>query len=127
MSFVMPTTTTIKARFPAFASVDDDLIDLMIPEAARWVDASWVEADRAVAIQLLVAHMLAVEGAKDGGATAISGPLVSRKLGDAERVYASGSRGAVDEMMSANGLAQTAYGRQFLALRQGNFPAVAVV
>jgi hypothetical protein len=124
MSFVMPTATTIKARFPAFASVADGVINLMIPEAARWVDASWIETDRAVAIQLLVAHMLAVEGAKDGGATAIQGPVTGRKLGDASISYGGN---VAREMMSANGLMQTAYGRQFLALRQGNFPAVAVV
>ena len=116
------TAALLKQRFPEFASVDDDLIEIVMAEAGRWVDETWIEIDRDPATLHLAAHMLASQGVLGQGVSAVLGTPVSRKLGDAENRYASASAST-----DPGSLSRTAYGQYYLRLVRGNHPAVAVV
>jgi hypothetical protein len=125
MAYTEPTPDDIRARFPAFASLSDPTIQMFIDEAAPWVDDSWLEADRAPAIRFLTAHKMAAEGLLGTGQVAnqISGLIKSESLGDASVTYENGmstGQGSMDDAW----LASTPYGRDYLRLRNANFPAV---
>ena len=123
MTYTPPDAQTIKDRFPEFASLSDTRINFVIEEALRFVDDSWIEADYAPALRFLVAHMLSVEGALDGGQSALQGPLTSQKLGDSSETYAAKSSiGGLDSELTA-----TTYGQRFLALRNSNHPGIKIV
>lgn len=116
------TAELLKQRFPEFATVDDGLIEIVMAEAGRWVDESWLEIDRDPALLHLTAHLLASQGAIGQGMSPVSGAPVSRKLGDATNTYANRA-GA----LSPGDLAGTAYGQHYMRLLRANHPAVAVV
>ena len=61
MAYVDPTSATLKARFPAFASVDDAVVSQAITEAMRSVDQTWTEGDYTLAIMLRAAHILTLD------------------------------------------------------------------
>ena len=50
MAYTVPTTTDLKARFPAFASVDDDVVTAALNDAARMVDESWINQEDFTAV-----------------------------------------------------------------------------
>lgn len=127
MAYTPPDAVALKARFPEFVSVPDNLVGLILAEAIGQVGESWIERDRAPATLYLAAHMLAMEGepARSKGATggATSGPVKRRKVGDVETEFAGVSGGAT----GATGYQASAYGVRYLDLLRKNFPAVAVV
>ena len=112
----------LKQRFPEFATVSDDLIEIVMGEAGRWVDETWIEIDRDPAMLHLAAHMLASQGVLGGGVSPVLGSPVSRKLGDASVSYANRATA-----LSPGELSGTAYGQHYLRLVRANHPAVAVV
>lgn len=120
MAYVAPTAANVQTRFPEFAAVDTDRIDLALEEAARFVDDTWIEADRFVAIQYLAAHILASNGALHpeglSSVGAVSGPISSESLGDASVSYASRSQSTSDE-----DLRSTPWGERFIRIRRSNF------
>jgi len=124
MSIAPPPAADLKTRYPAFAGVADALVNAVLADAALWIDDRWRESDRVPAALALAAHMLAVEGAIDGGSgTAINGPVASSKVGDVSVTFAGRASGSGD----FSGFAETAYGQAFLRLRRRNFPAVLAV
>ncbi|TZG25583.1 DUF4054 domain-containing protein [Sphingomonas montanisoli] len=69
MAYTVPTAANLKARYPAFSSVDNTIVDYWIDDAKRYVDESWIEADYAPSIMAAAAHHMAREGlgAASGG------------------------------------------------------------
>lgn len=98
--------------FPEFGSVAVPKLNLYVGVAVSRVNST-VWGDCAEYAQaLLMAHMLASSGsgASDGGS---SGAVTSESVGDLSRSY-----GSVDVKSDGDKmLAQTKYGREFLALR----------
>lgn len=132
MPYVAPTATSFKVRFPEFTPVADALINAIIAEQEPQVGESWLERDRAPALQYLVAHLLTVQGepgrsielaAGGSGAMAARGPMKRRKVGDtevefqtsAERLGLGGITG-----VDGSGYKLTMYGRQFLIYLRRN-------
>lgn len=127
MAYVTPTAAQMKARFPEFATVSNDLIDMVIQDAEIYVDDSWRDEDRAPAVRFLAAHMLVTQGygsgAGAGGAgAAAAGPISSLSVGDASVSFGTRAGSAVAGIGSADAaLMSTAYGQQFVSLRDANF------
>lgn len=132
MAYIVPTPESFKARFPAFADVDDSYILLLLSDAIDRFGKGWHERDRALVQVLWVAHILASEGYGTGGGggaggSATTGPVKRRKVGDVEVEFAgiatSGSSGGA----MSDYLGTTMYGKQLLLLMRLNFPAIAAV
>jgi len=136
MAITPPSTSDFKARYPEFAQVSDELVNLVLTEAAGFVAETWREADRAPAIMALAAHMLAIEGEPQrstggsGGASTVSGPVQSAKVGDVSVTFKGwnvGAGGGGSSGPISDSYVQTAYGQRFLTYLRRNFPAVVVV
>lgn len=129
MAYTVPTAANLKARYPEFDAVSDDLVTLVITEAAGAVSTLWLERDYAPAIMLLTAHMLVTEGAveranPDGDGTSsmtTTGAVKSYRVGDVQVSYAGAGEGAGSASGDLSGLSATEYGKRFLALRRANF------
>lgn len=129
MAWAAPTPADLKARFPAFAAVPDDVIQDALDEAALQVDGTWVsEADFRLGRMLLAAHILTMDGhgagGGGGGAGGAAGQFKRMRSGqlDLER-FTAADLGYGD----AGVLGSTDYGRRFLDLLGRNIPAVAIV
>lgn len=128
MAWPAPTPVEFKARFPAFAAVDDDVLQSALDEAALQVDETWVsEADFRLGRMLLAAHILTVDGLGTGAEaeSAAAGALgfkVMKSGGLSLERFSASESGAGD-----SGLSVTSYGRRFLDLLRRNIPAVRVV
>lgn len=71
MAYVQPDAAALKLRFPAFAAVDDAVVEYWLDDARVTVTDAWIEADRAPAEMALAAHNMAMEGyGSAGGAVA---------------------------------------------------------
>ncbi len=123
MTITPPTSAQLISRYPEFAGVGTGLIDLIIADAASFVDTTWRTVDQIPAILALAAHMLASEGKGTGGGSAVSGAVTSVKVGDVATTFAGVASGRA---VSMDGFGSTSYGLAFLRLRRRNFPAVAV-
>lgn len=116
MAYVAPTIDDFYARFPDLASgQDDELIETLLAEAARYVDTSWREADYAPAILYLAAHWKLQEASADS-----AGIVQSESFGPISVSYGKRSD-------SSAALASTQYGQRFIELRRGNFPPIMVI
>ena len=122
MAYVPPTIFGLRTRFPAFATVADDLLTLVLDEAIGAVGPEWLEKDRATAQLYYAAHILASQGAIDGGMSAVTGPVKRDRVGDAETEFAG-----VGGLYGGDGFGTTAYGMAYLRLLRMNFPGIAVV
>jgi len=118
MPYTLPTDADLKDRYPAFADVSGQLIEMVIADAARNVDESWVEGDYQPAIMALAAHMLIEEGAT-GRSVEAAGAITSSKLGDAQDNYAG-----LTAAQSSGEYSSTSYGRKFMLLRAKNCQGV---
>ena len=126
MAYTVPTAADLKVRYPEFDAVSDDLVTLVMTEAAGTVSTSWLERDYAPAIMLLTAHMLVTEGAVEraaGKKTTVTstGPIKSKTIGEVSVTYAGAGAGAGSAAGDLSGLSATEYGKRFLALRRANF------
>ncbi len=128
MAWVAPTPEEFKARFPAFATVDDDIVETVIAEAGLRVDDTWVsEADFRLGINLLTAHILTIDGHGTGAESesAKAGALgfkVMKSGGLTLERFSASETGANGDQLSL-----TSYGRRFIDLLKRNIPAVLVV
>lgn len=138
MSYVEPTATTFKARYPEFTPVDDALVSLVLGESISEVGETWYENDRARAQMLLTAHNLSMEGeplrsqaAEDGAIYDPSaGAMKRRKVGDVEVEFQNANEqfgSSAGQERSGVGYENSHYGRQYKELLRKNFPAVLVV
>ena len=129
MTWTAPTATEFKARFPAFASVSDDVVNVVLAEAALQVDETWVsEADFKLGINLLTAHLLTMDGHGAGAEaeSAAAGALGFKTMKSGNLTL---ERFSASEAGSGSGdtLSVTTYGKQFIDLRNRNIPGIAVV
>lgn len=62
MAYVVPTASTLKTRYPAFAAVADPTVEYWLTDARLIVTDAWAEIDRANAEMALAAHNLALNG-----------------------------------------------------------------
>ena len=124
MPYTVPAPADLTARFPAFAAVPPATLAAAIAEAQARVDTSWLPSDYPVAIMLLAAHNLTLDGLGTGAeaAAAAAGALgySSLRSGGLSLDRARPPRGAAEPSV----LAETTYGRRFLALLKVNQPAV---
>lgn len=72
MAYVVPTSSDLKARYPAFAAVDDGTITYWITDAQRFVDESWSEGDYGPAMLSLAAHNMTLSGLGADAAAALA-------------------------------------------------------
>ncbi|WP_300396423.1 DUF4054 domain-containing protein [Henriciella sp.] len=117
MAYTPADATTFKARFPAFAAVDDDVITAALGRARRVVDSSWLADDRQEAESLYAAHDLTMDGLGATREAQLQG-FHRLKLGSLELERESGGSGA----SSTYNL--TTYGKRFLAILKRNVPGV---
>lgn len=121
MAYVDPTFETLKARFPAFATVDDAVVSQAITEAMRSVDQTWTEGDYTLAIMLRAAHILTLDGFGDAAeakaaASGASGYKTMKSGALTLERFAPGEQGGNNGSL----LASTSYGRRFLDLLRLN-------
>lgn len=122
MAYETPTISDFVTRFPALdGSVGDEVLQLLLDEALRYVDNSWREADYKDAILYLVAHWLSSDDGTASASGQSSGDILSESFGPISVTYAQ-TTGA-----NASELSSTSYGKRFAQLRRGNFPAILVV
>ena len=123
MAYVVPAPADLVARFPGFGGVDPARLAVAIAEAQTRVDQTWLPGDYPIAIMLLAAHNLTLDGLGTGAeaASAAAGTLGFQALRSGPLELQRGSRDG------SSGLAETTYGRRFLALLKVNQPAVAAV
>ncbi len=126
MSYTVPAPADLAARFPAFAAVPPAALAGAIAEAGARVDTSWLPDDYPIALMLLAAHILTLDGLGTGAeaAAAAAGTLgyASVRSGGLSLDRARPPRGAAEPSI----LAETTYGRRYLALLKVNRPAVLV-
>ncbi len=124
------TTTSFLVRYPEFKCVTGPRIQIALDDAAGFVDVdTWAAADFDKAQMALAAHMLVTEGAfaASGGPSAIRGPIVSERLGDASTTYGRLGSGSTIASASVSQYSTTVYGQTYMRLLNVNFPAVAIV
>lgn len=128
----MSTAAAFKSRFPEFGPVSDALIDLVLSETDATLGDKWLDRDRPVALKLLTAHKLSMEGEPERSKAiaegrsvqnAQAGQVTSMKVGDVSVTY-----GGLDTQSSReDGYDKTPYGRRYLELMRKNFPSVLTV
>lgn len=121
MPFITPTAADFTSRFPAFDSVETDVVETALTESSAYTDDSWVaEADFRLAAMLMAAHVLTCDG---------HGRTVEAELAQAGNftLYKSGSLTLQAKTKNDGWLDKTSYGRRYLALRRRSVPPIAVV
>ena len=110
------TAKEIKDCLPEFAGFSDLVVDKFRLQAERRVNlAQWAgKADDA--ILYLTGHLLKLFKSFTSGATAASGPISQKRVGDLAVSY------KVPEKMSNTWLARTTYGQMYIELKQGVWP-----
>lgn len=117
MTVAVPTATSMKLKFPEFASQSDTAIEFAIEEAALEVDESWVPAYATLAIMYLAAHHLMVTISREQSGT---GQLIKSETMDGMTItYDSSNLRPV-----AGDYTTTPYGSRYLDLLNKNVPAV---
>lgn len=110
MAYTAPTAATLKARYPAFASVPDTTVDYWLTEAAEDC-ANWADSIRARGELALAAHRMAELGVVTG---TIPTGVTSFKSGGFALTLS-------DAAASRSGYAATIYGQEFSLLARRLF------
>lgn len=124
MPYTLPTADQFATRFPIFEDADSELVDLLIAEAAGFVDQSWQEADYQPAIMYLTAHLLATDSSQEGDDVGAGGDgiIASESFGGMSVSYVRANAGNASAFNSE--YATTSYGRRYLKLLKLNKPGV---
>lgn len=118
MAFTVPTAAELKARYPAFAAVEDETVEYWTTDAQRFVTEAWTETDYSVALMALAAHNMALAGYGTEAAATSGIPAGVRR-------FKSGSFEAEFTEQQANAaasgdLSSTRYGQEYLGLLRRN-------
>lgn len=120
-----PAAADLVARFPTFAAVPTASIASALGEAAIRVDTTWTAGDYPMGVMLYAAHLMTMDGLGTGAEAALG---AAGALG-----FASLRAGGLSLERRGNAgddagslLAETTYGRRFLALLRVNQPSVYV-
>lgn len=110
MAYTAPTAATLKARYPAFATVADATVDYWLAEAGEDC-AGWSDSLRARGEMALAAHRMAelgiVTGAPPAGVTSFKSGTFSATVSDGVALR--------------TGYESTVYGREFRQLARNLF------
>lgn len=117
MAHTPPTICDFHARYPAFASVDNLVVQYWLTDAERFVDTTWREADYAPAIMAAAAHNMAAAGLLSGEAGLALKGVSSFKSG----TFSASISDAAASSAAKGGWGATAYGREFERLMHRNF------
>jgi hypothetical protein len=115
MAYEVPTAAALIARYPAFAAVAVETIDIHIADAAAsGVDTSWIEGDYAPAIAALAAHNMALLGIGDHGELAgfAQAGVTRIRTGNFDAGFSERKVGAA----SSGGFDATTYGQRYKVL-----------
>lgn len=123
MAYVAPTPADMKARFPRFVAVPDNIVQQALNEAARQVDETWTEGDFAMGRMLYAAHVMTLDGLGAGTEAELLAEGVEAfqeiKLGSLQlKRFDKDSRTNGNDYLDL--LASTSYGRRFLATLKQN-------
>ena len=121
MAYVDPTSDDLKTRYPAFAAVDDDVVDEALLEASTRVGESWPDVDRSVGVKLYAAHLLASDGLGTSSEAQLAG-FKSITVGSLKLERDTGSA-----TVTTDSLLSTSYGRRFAELCSLNFAGPVLV
>ena len=126
MPYIIPAAADLAARFPGFAAVAPAVVANAIGEAQSRVDTTWLPEDFTIAIMLLAAHTMTLDGLGTGAeaASAAAGTLgyTSLRAGS----LSLDRRHPGEKTQDTSLLSETTFGRRFLALLKVNQPAVLV-
>lgn len=124
MAYEAPTPTTLKARYPAFAAVEDATIDYWLTDSLRFVDSSWIEDDRAPAMMALAAHQMALSGiGTQSGAAALPAGVTRFRSASMDVSVSESAASAA----AKGGYGSTRYGLEFQALQRRSFGGPRVI
>lgn len=118
MAYTVPSADDLQIRYPAFAAVDDTVVEYWIEDAQRFVTEAWTETDYGPALMALAAHNLALAG-YGTQAAAVSGIPAGVKS------FKSGQFAAEFTEQQANAAASgsldsTRYGQEYATLLRRN-------
>ncbi|MGJ0508925.1 MAG: DUF4054 domain-containing protein [Methylocystis sp.] len=117
MAYDVPTAAELKQRFPAFGTVDDEVVDYWITDGQRFVDTSWIEGDYAPALLSLAAHNMALAGlGTDASLAAVPAGVSRFKSGSLEVAMTDAAANA----RATGSLDSTRYGSEYLVLLRRN-------
>lgn len=124
MAVIEPTVDEFVERFSQFEG-QEDKIELILPEARRYVSDRWIEEDTKMAIMYMTAHLLVTETAAEENSVS-GGPVAAESFsiaGISESVSyaASAISGQLAEFQS------TEYGRRYVTLFKRSFTGHGII
>ena len=133
----MTTVADFKLRYPAFAPVDDALVNAVLADALDEV-SRFPDSARARGAMLYTAHVLSLQGEPSRSAQAAGGDIADadaasritrEKVGDVEVQYTGTGTAAQRGLVAsgATGLHLTPYGAQFAHLLRRYIPTILAV
>ena len=119
MAYVQPDSATLKLRYPAFAAVDDAVVEYWLTDARLIVTDAWADVDRANAEMALAAHNMALNGYGTAGGAV--GDLAAMGVESFKSASMSVSFNAAAVQRSGDGgYSSTRYGVAFLPYLRRN-------
>ena len=125
MSVTVPTTSSIKMRFPEFANVDDAVIEFAIEEArTEFGDGENWTTGASIGLLYLSAHFVSCSLARSAsGGVGGDSQIKSESFGRFSVTYADTSNPAA----TPDDKDSTSYGRRYLELVSGNFSGAQII
>lgn len=131
MAFVAPDVADFLERYPEFAEVGPERIQVVLDFAISEVGPRWIEKDRAPAILALTASTLDEESTTDASESisggVASGPITSETVGPLSVRYQTGKQSADAVTRTAEGSSDSAYIVLFKMLRKRSFPPIGII
>lgn len=134
MAYEKPTLDEFRTRFPIFNdSASDELVEMLIEEAAGQVNTAWIESDYKPAILYLTAHLIATDNSAEGSDPGSGvggdsgGEIASESWGPISVSYRARSIPKMGDNAFDQFYGTTSYGRRYMILVRRSFPAILVV
>jgi len=120
MAYIEPTAADLKARYPAFAAVDDATIEYWLTDAHRYVDQTWMEMDYGPALIAVAAHNMVKAGAVGVGGGDIGGMAASGVTSFRSGAFQAEFSDKAVEKAIGDDWDSTTYGAEYLRLLRRN-------
>lgn len=117
--YAKPLPPHLRARYPAFATVEAGTIQYWLTDAERYVSDAWSEGDYAVGLMALAAHNMTLAGYGDAAAAALSVIPVGVSRFKSGTLDVTLTEQATNARLSGE-LGATRYGIEYLALLRRN-------
>lgn len=108
------TVATFKIRFPEFASIEDEVIQMFIDDSSLFVNENIWDTKYDLGVSYRAAHELAIYNNTSAGNSEASGPITGQSV-DGVSISFGSSNKITDETMY---LSSTIYGQKYLAMRK---------